>query len=331
MPGTIGSDFYIEGTSTPSYNNIITSTKKEGKTSSQDRTFEREENAEVTKVYKHQTKLPALDTSRRTRHKIDNTALEVLLRIRRFHLNSACNTSAKTSTSSKSSYSFESSNEQDSTEYSRSGKWEQKGIVKYKNVPLPILPFPTVLKGQRLSVRGEESHEERRGQSKTKPATRIDKNRVRFEKETKLKTKTKGHTVPKDKDHERPVLYLPKVDKYDVTPHESFFTGKVCRVFKLNDLKTSLIYSRQRDSWVPARDKYLTNHSVFKAITQQPVVYLRYPSPVAGVKMTLKEQGAVSYAALIREVEKTNVPLPSDDEGFSPEPKKFVVKLPPLC
>ena len=45
MPGTIGSDFYIEGTSTPSYNNIITSTKKEGKTSSQDRTFEREENA----------------------------------------------------------------------------------------------------------------------------------------------------------------------------------------------------------------------------------------------------------------------------------------------
>jgi len=52
---------------------------------------------------------------------------------------------------------------------------------------------------------------------------------------------------------------------------------------------------------------------VFKAIAQ-PTVFLRQPSPVAGVKMTLKEHEDL-LAAAIQAVEETNVTSPTVDGG----------------
>lgn len=290
-------------------------------------------------------KVPALETFKETLHKKDNRALEVLLRIRRFHVTSALKKPTEKSLPMKSSSSFsESYAEQENTDCCESIEASEKGSARYEKITLPTLPFSTVLQGQRLSVDGKEKWEERKN-DKGKPKEKhlahmgqklrekekiviLENNRM---KSSSIKTPRRNALTNNGKDPERPVLHLSKVDKYEVTSNGSYFTGKVCRVFRLNDLKTSLIDSGHTDSWVPARDKYLSKYSVFKAITQQPVVYLRQPSPVAGVKIALKDHGSVSYADLIRAVEKTNAPAPLNYDGFHPKSKKFVVKLPPIC
>ena len=128
----------------------------------------------------------------------------------------------------------------------------------------------------------------------------------------------------------RTVFHLPKADKYDITPR-NIINSKVCSVFKMNDLRSpSLFYSGYKNTWIPHRDSYIIKNSVFKAIAQQPTVFLRQPSPVAGVKMTLKEHED-SFAAAIQAVEETNVRTPSVDAEVSRQVKKFVIRLPPIC
>lgn len=128
----------------------------------------------------------------------------------------------------------------------------------------------------------------------------------------------------------RPVFHLPKADKYDITPR-NIITSKVCSVFKVNDLKTSsLFYSGYKNTWIPRRGSYVIKNSVFKSIARQPVVYLRQPSPVAGVKMTLKEHED-SLASAIQTVEETNIRPPPVDAEVSRQIKKFVIRLPPIC
>lgn len=158
------------------------------------------------------------------------------------------------------------------------------------------------------------------GFEKTKPSS------------TKLNYQTPSNMVSfKFGKHDgRPVFHQSKADEYNITPGGNHTSGKVCRVFRLNDLKTSLIYSGYKDSWVPSRDKYFTTCSVFKAIMQQPTVFLRQPSPVAGVKMTLQEHGD-SLAAAIHAVEETNVPSPPADDELTQNVMKFVIRLPPIC
>ena len=127
----------------------------------------------------------------------------------------------------------------------------------------------------------------------------------------------------------RPVFHLPKADKYDITPRNIINTT-ICSVFKVDDLKSSsLFYSSYKNTWTPRRDSYVLKNSVFNAIAQ-PTVFLRQPSPVAGVKMTLKEHEG-SLAAAIQTVEETNVASQSADVEVSRQVKKFVVRLPPIC
>lgn len=292
------------------------------------------------------TKMPALETFKETLHRKDNRALEVLLRIRRFHVTSALKESTENSLPTKSSSSFsESYTEQENTDCCESIKAGEKVRARYESITLPTLPFSTVLKGQRLSVGGKEKwkgeQKREKGERKERHTAHVDqklreKEKIVILENNEMKSpriKTPRRTILKNygKDPERPALHLPKVDKYEVTSNGSYFPGKVCRVFRLKDLKTSLIDTGHTDSWVPARDKYLSKYSVFKAITQQPAVYLRQPSPVAGVKIALKDHGSASYADLIRAVEKTNAPAPLNFDGFHPKSKKFVVKLPPIC
>ena len=292
------------------------------------------------------TKMPALETFKETLHRKDNKALEVLLRIRRFHVTSALKQSTENSLPIMSSSSFwESYAGQENTDSCESIEAGEKGSATYESIKLPTLPFSTVLKGQRLSVGGKEKwkgeHKSEKGEPKERHTVHVDqklreKGKIVVLENNKMKSpaiKTPRRTVLKNngKDPERPALHLPKVDKYEVTSNGSYFPGKICRVFRLNDLKTSLIDTGHTDSWVPARDKYFPKYSVFKAITQQPIVYLRQPSPVAGVKIALKDHGSASYADLIRAVEKTNAPAPLNFDGFHPKSKKFIVKLPPIC
>ena len=129
----------------------------------------------------------------------------------------------------------------------------------------------------------------------------------------------------------RTVFYLPKADKYDITPDGKYTSSKVCRAIKVEDLKASLIRSDRKDSWVPSVDKQLMKFSVFKAIMQQPTVFLRQPSPVKGLKMPLLDQEA-SLVAAIQAVKKTNEPASPvpDVTELTKQLKHFVIKLPPI-
>ena len=100
----------------------------------------------------------------------------------------------------------------------------------------------------------------------------------------------------------------------------------------MEDLKASLIRSDRKDSWVPSVDKQLMKFSVFKAIMQQPTVFLRQPSPVKGLKMPLLDQEA-SLAAAIQAVKETNEPASPvpDVTELTKQLKHFVIKLPPIC
>lgn len=127
----------------------------------------------------------------------------------------------------------------------------------------------------------------------------------------------------------RPVFYLPKADKYDITPR-NFIKPKVCSVSKVDDLKSPSLFSPgHKNTWIPNRESCVTKNSVFKAIAQ-PTVFLRQPSPVAGVKMTLKEHEE-SWAAAIQAVEETNVSSQTVEVEIDRQVKKFVIRLPPIC
>ena len=224
-------------------------------------------------------------------------------------------------------------------------RWSNKDNVKNKNNNfLPPLSFSTSLKGQPVVTQGKDgSNKQRKQHGKTAKGNKFlqtdskcQESCNEFEKIKTSKLKIKHQTrsnvasLKPDKHDIRSVFQLPKVDEYDITPDGKHTTRiKGCRVFKLNDLKTTLNYSGYKDSWVPPRDQYLMKCSVFKAIMQQPTVLLRQPSPVAGVKMTLQEEDSLAVA--IQAVEKSNVPSPPIVAELTQQIKKFVIRLPPIC
>ena len=137
-------------------------------------------------------------------------------------------------------------------------------------------------------------------------------------------------SIKTGKQNHRPVFHLPKADKYDITPR-SIINSKVCSVLRVNDVKSSsFFYSGYNNTWIPRRDGYVIKNSVFKTIAQQPAVFLREPSPVAGIKMTLKEHED-SLVEAIQAVEKTNTQISSVDAEVTRQVKKFIIRLPPIC
>lgn len=197
----------------------------------------------------------------------------------------------------------------------------------------------SVLEGQRVNLREKVGLNKQRKQIRCRMPRKANKLCNQTESTAKtfgtenilMKTrKTRPSTVSlkTGKQVARPIFHLPKVDKYDITPRN--INTKVCSIFKVDDLKSSpLFHSGYKNTWIPRRDSYVKfKNSVFKAVAQ-PTVFLRQPSPVSGVKMTLKEHEG-SLAAAIQAVEETNVTSPTVDVEVSRHVKKFVIRLPPI-
>ena len=134
-----------------------------------------------------------------------------------------------------------------------------------------------------------------------------------------------------DKRSVRPVLQLPKADKYDITPR-NFINNADCSVLKLERSKSSRIqYSIYRDNCTPRRRiSDVFKHSVFKTIAHQRKVIARQPSPVSGVQMTIQELNE-NMSAAIKAVEESNELRSSVDDYVTQQVNKFVIKLPPIC
>ena len=209
--------------------------------------------------------------------------------------------------------------------------------IKTTNNTLPLLSLTTTLKGkcllsQRKQGLNEHQYEEKNGND-IKPSEQNEcEKRKTSTPNGKHQTTIKMASTKTGKQITRTVFYLPKADKYDITPDGKYTSSKVCRAIKVEDLKASLIRSDRKDSWVPSVDKQLMKFSVFKAIMQQPTVFLRQPSPVKGLKMPLLDQEA-SLAAAIQAVKETNEPASPvpDVTELTKQLKHFVIKLPPIC
>lgn len=223
-----------------------------------------------------------------------------------------------------------------------------KDVEKEKDNFLPLVC--SILEGQRLKIRQKEGFQAKRSkqlkckstEKEKKPPCQAGSTSEDSDIESVLKrsTPTDSETfsssipgvtehVKPSKGNARPVFHLPRADKYDITPR-NIINSKTCAVFKESH-KQSLFKSSYKDSWIPRKDSSFIRNSAFKAIIQQPVVFLRQPSPVAGVKMTLLKEHEATIAAAIQTVKKRNVQTPSVDAEVSPHIKKFVIRLPPIC
>ena len=218
----------------------------------------------------------------------------------------------------------------------------EKDNLKEKDNALPLTT--SILEGQRLNIREKEGFNTKRGkQLHYKP--RAKENKLSYQTdltsedsdiedtssksiETRRTSSNVVSSVKPGKQVARPVFHLPKADKYDITPR-NIINSKVCSVFKVCR-KSSLFKSGYKESWIPRRDSHIIKNSVFKTIMQQQVMFLRQPSPVAGVKMTLKEQQD-SLVAATQAVEETNARPQSVDDELTRQVKKFVIRLPPIC
>ena len=208
--------------------------------------------------------------------------------------------------------------------------------IKTTNNTLPLLSLTTTLKGkcllsQRKQGLNEQQYEEKNGNDIKPSELNECEKRKTSTPNGKHQTTIKMASTKTGKQITRTVFYLPKADKYDITPDGKYTSSKVCRAIKVEDLKASLIRSDRKDSWVPSVDKQLMKFSVFKAIMQQPTVFLRQPSPVKGLKMPLLDQEA-SLVAAIQAVKETNEPaspVPNVTE-LTKQLKHFVIKLPPI-
>ena len=359
MPRTIIGEMQLAGTSLLKIGSTK-SGKDEEKNSAEVFNFNRGVNAqekstsgEAIHVDKPKLELPVLSTQVvKVVSKEEKNDLQALLRVRRFDLllqsqglaSELSNSSEKLTSLSSGSEVSRNFTQQVSRETCESELSSDKYGLNDKNISLPLLSFTTVLKGQRVNLRGKVgSNKHRKQQQKTTDGnTRSYQTDSKSQEASSVKTKTSNLKLKQQsrdnmvslkhgKQDERSVSHLPEANKYDIIPDRNHSGGKLCRVFRMNDLKTSLVYSNFKDSWVPYRDKYLTRYSVFKAILQQPTVVLRQPSPVAGVKMTYQEPEDFTQAAAIQAVEETNVPILSVDTKLPTQVKKFVVKLPPIC
>lgn len=199
---------------------------------------------------------------------------------------------------------------------------------KNRNV-LPISSL-TVLEGQRVNLieKGELNVQKktlRRLPTETgnKLLYRSESSSLNDSSEACRKSLPKLVSSKSKRQDTRPILHLPKVDKYDIIP-KNIIDVKVCSVFQVNDFKSSLIYSGYKDSWVPNRDRnFMNNSTFFKALMAKPTVFLKQPSSLA----------EESIATAIQTFEETNVPdvdLPCVDAEVTRQEKKLVIRLPPI-
>lgn len=321
-----------------------------------------------TKAQLHENssiKLPVLTRSRKT-NKEENKNLQVLLRgIQCFNLTyqnllppEMLHKPSQTESSGiRDSYACVSADSRDITQengpicdQSREESVPiDKDVEKEKDSFLPLVC--SILEGQRLKIRQKEGFQAKRSkQFKCKSTEKEKKPPCQagstwedsdiesvLRKSTPTDSETFSSSFPAVTEHvkpskgnARPVFHLPRADKYDITPR-NIINSKTCAVFKESRHKQSLFKSSYKDSWIPRRDSSFIRNSAFKAIIQQPVVFPRQPSPVAGVKMTLLKEHEATIAAAIQTVKKTNVQTPSVDAEVSPHIKKFVIRLPPIC
>ena len=164
-----------------------------------------------------------------------------------------------------------------------------------------VLPLSSsILEGQRLNIREKGSFNTKRASKQfykqTEKGNKLYQTYSTYKyheiknNSTKLPEtqRTACCLVPSrpHKQVERPVFQLSKVDKYDITPR-NVIESKACSVLKMTR-RSSLFNSDYKSSqWFPRRDSYIIKNSVFKTVLQQPAaVFLRQPSPVAGLKMT---------------------------------------------
>ena len=319
-----------------------------------------------TKAQLHESsslKLPVLTRSRKT-NKEENKNLQVLLRgIQCFNLTlqnllpeMPQKSSQTDSSGTRDSHVRVSDDSIDITQENRpicdQNREESvlidKDVEEEKDNFLPLVC--SILEGQRLKIRQKEGFQAKRSKQFKCKSTEKEKKppclagstsedsdiESVLRKSTPTDSETFSSSIPAVTEHvkpskgnARPVFHLPRADKYDITPR-NIINSKTCAVFKESH-KQSLFKSSHKDSWIPRRDSLFIRNSVFKAIIPQPVVFLRQPSPVAGVKMTLLKEHEATIAAAIQTVKKTNVQTPSVDAEVSPHIKKFVIRLPPIC
>ena len=204
----------------------------------------------------------------------------------------------------------------------------------YQSFVRPLLQA-TVLEGQRVNLRGKDELDGQETQPPHCPPhnkeiyTPCPQNDSRCEIFVES-IQSKISSLKSSDEEMQPIFHLPRVNKYDTSPG-NIKTNSVFSVFHLKGFKSTPIYSRSRDSWVPHRDKYYMNNSAFfQALFQQPLVLLRQPSPVAGIKMTLKEHED-SVIAAIQAVQQTNTKTSTAETKLTQQGRKLVVTLPPLC
>ena len=204
----------------------------------------------------------------------------------------------------------------------------------YQSFVRPLLQA-TVLEGQRVNLRrkdeldGQETQPPHRPPHNKEIYTPCPQNDSRCEIFVES-IQSKISSLKSSDEEMQPIFHLPRVNKCDTSPG-NIKTDSVFSVFHLKGFKSTPIYSRSRDSWVPHRDKYYMNNSAFfQALFQQPLVLLRQPSPVAGIKMTLKEHED-SVIAAIQAVQQTNTKTSTAETKLTQQGRKLVVTLPPLC
>lgn len=339
MPRSVVSDFSMSVTGT----NLFQPRKTEKETSSAQAVSSSRQQVSGNEVLtqtetkrKPSLKLPALAKTRRLNHEEKND-LQALLRIRCYDfslqvqgLMPEVKNSNENSSISSGYQSLEDTPDKKHREFMEyGGKSDKDSSTDESSVS--SLPSSTVLEGQRVSLREKNGLNTQRKQLPCQPKDKGDKQsyqndpRPNYRLENMIRSTIVSLKGRKQDAH--PVFHLPKVDKYDITP-ENFKNGKI---FKLNDLKSPSIYSGYRDSWVPHRDRYFMNNSEFFKSLMQPTVLLRQPSPVAGVKINLREHEVDSLVAAIQVAKETDVQTPPVDTEVTKKVEKIVIRLPPIC
>lgn len=282
-----------------------------------------------TQAEVNEVKLPVVTRTARP-HNEENNDLEVLLRVRcsDFPLQVHGLKPEGNKTSDKSSRDIErfrsdsreiTTQERVLCDQNNEESWDESDpeeSLEENNLNASPLSSSTVLEGQRVNLREKDENKQRKLQEKGNKLEDLSID------ETRRKSLPKLVSLKSRKQDTRwSVFHLPKVDKYDMI-HKNIIDVKVCSVFKVNDLKSSLIYSGYKDSWVPHRDKnFMKNSLFFKALMRQPTMLLKQSSILA----------EESLAAAIQTVEETNARLPPIDTEVIRQEKKLVVRLPPIC
>ena len=207
---------------------------------------------------------------------------------------------------------------------------EEPDSLQDKNPHVLPLSSLTVLEGQRVNLREKDELKVQKKQLRRQPTETGNKLSCQTESSLNYSSEARRKSLPKlvsskpKRQDTRPILHLPKVDKYDIIP-KTIIDVKVCSVFQVNDFKSSLIYSGYKDSWVPSRDRnFMKNSAFFKALMEKPAVFLKQTSSMAEEPL----------AAAIQAVEETNVSVvdsPCVDVEVTRQEKKIVIKLPPIC